>query len=147
MKEIPLTHGKVALVDDEDFEWLNQWKWHYSKFGYAVRKPKEQIYMHRFIMKPEQGLFTDHINGDKLDNRKENLRICTTGENMRNRPKQSNNTSGYKGVFWHKKAKRWFAKIGFMRKSIHLGLFDTREEAYERYCKAEKEYFGEFARR
>ena len=144
MKEIPLTQGKVTIVDDDMFEYLNQWKWHLSRFGYAVRKPKEQIYMHRFIMKPDKGFFTDHINGDKLDNRKDNLRICTTSENMMNRGKQSNNTSGYKGVFWSIPAKRWRAQIVVMRKAIHLGLFDTPEEAYKEYKKAEKKLFGEF---
>ena len=145
MKEIPLTQGKVAIVDDDMFEYLNQWKWHLSKFGYAVRKPKEQIYMHRLIMGSPKGMATDHINRDKLDNRRENLRTCTTSENMQNRGKQSNNTSGYKGVFWSIPAKRWRAQIVVMKKAIHLGLFDTPEEAHEEYLKAEKKHFGEFA--
>jgi two-component SAPR family response regulator len=145
VKEIPLTKNKATIVDDEDYEYLSQWKWHLSRFGYAVRKPKEQIYMHRVIMNTPAGMSTDHINKDKTDNQKVNLRICTTSENMMNRDKQKNNTSGYKGVFWHERAGRWRAQIRLNRKSIHLGLFDTPEEACEKYKQAEKEYFGEFA--
>jgi len=144
MKTIPLTKGAVALVDDDDFEWLNQWKWHLSRFGYAVRKPKEQIYMHRLVAKTPVGMKTDHINYNKLDNRKCNLRICTDAQNARNRPKQSNNTSGYKGVFLSKKTNRWRAQIRLNKKTFHLGTFETREEAYKKYKEVEKEYFGEY---
>jgi len=147
MKKIPLTQGKYAIVDDDMFDYLNQWKWHLSRFGYAVRKPgPEQIYMHRAILKSEKGTSTDHINHDKLDNRRENLRICTTSQNMRNRGKQANNTSGYKGVFWSIPAKKWRAQITVMKKSIHLGLFTTPKEAAKVYNKAAIKHFGEFAR-
>ena len=86
MKEIPLTRGKFALVDDEDYEWLSQWKWYCSTTGYAVRGCKNRIlYMHREIAKTKPGMLTDHINRNKLDNRKENLRFCSHRENMKNR--------------------------------------------------------------
>jgi hypothetical protein len=101
--------------------------------------------MHRVILNTPDGMKTDHINNDKLDNRRCNLRVCTDAQNMRNRGKQANNTSGYKGVFWSIPAGRWRAQIRLNRKSIHLGLFYSKEEAYEKYKKAEKEYFGEFA--
>jgi len=147
MKEIPLTKGKVAIVDDDDFEYLSKFRWYVDARGYAVHKRKEIVYMHRLISKTPKGLETDHINGNKLDNRKENLRHCTKSENMRNRGKQTNNKSGYKGVSWHLRAKKWLAHIVINRKSIHLGLFDDPEEASKTYRKAEKEMFGEFARK
>lgn len=146
MKEIPLSKGAVTIVDDDMFDYLNQWKWHLSRFGYAVRKPgASQIYMHRLIMGSTKGMATDHINRDKLDNRIENLRTCTTSENMMNRGKQTNNTSGYKGVFWSIPAKRWRAQIVVMKKAIHLGLFDTPEEASTAYKKMAIKLHGEYA--
>lgn len=149
MKKIPLTQGKFAIVDDDMFEELSKFKWHFSRFGYAVRKPYsgrgKNFYMHRVIAGTPEGMSTDHINGDKLDNRRSNLRICSTSSNMRNRGKQNNNTSGYKGVFWSIPAGRWRAQIVVNKKSIHLGLYDTTEEAASAYNVAAKEYFGEFA--
>lgn len=151
MKEILLTRGAVAIVDDDDFEYLNQFKWYCSKFGYACRDvveggAKKHVWMHRVVAKTPENKSTDHINGIRLDNRKENLRHCTMIENMRNRGKQNNNTSGYKGVFWSIRAKRWRAQIVVKRKAIHLGLFDTPEDASVAYKEAEKKYFEDFAR-
>ena len=98
MKKIPLTKGKFALVDDEDFERLSQFKWHYGK-GYAARKTNEDyIYMHKEILgigKKQEG---DHKNGDKLNNQRANLRTCTHAQNMFNRRTQKNNVSGVSGV-------------------------------------------------
>ena len=87
----------------------------------------------------------DHINGFKDDNRIENLREATRSENFCNRTKYNNNTSGIKGVCWHKISKKWQARIRINNKNKHLGLFDSPEEAYEAYCKAAKELHGEFA--
>ena len=109
MKEIQLTQGKVALVDDEDYEYLNQWKWYANEWKggklYAVRnvrKNKQYIgyeSMHRLLSSnKDKKLVTDHINGNTLDNRKSNLRICTISENTKNRQIQKNNKSGFKGV-------------------------------------------------
>lgn len=174
MKEIQLTQSKVALVDDEDFEFLNQYKWSAHKehnIYYAVRcvtiqsynKMKNQkwkgkiIRMHRLIM--ESSLVKplkikgdiDHKNGNGLDNRKTNLRLCTGSQNNANSSKQENyggrkTTSIYKGVYWKKDCKKWCAKIMFNRKSIHLGCFSNEICAAKAYDKQSKELSGEFAR-
>src|SRR5687768_11145590 len=97
-KQISLTQGKFATVDDADFDHLNQWKWHFSHYGYARRTTSSRfgrqkfIFMHREIMQAPDGMDVDHINCNKLDNRRQNLRLCTRADNLRNRNKQSNNT-------------------------------------------------------
>lgn len=150
MKLITLTKGKVAMVDDEDFEMLSQWKWCFGD-GYAARSIRvglnqKHVKMHRVIANTPKGMHTDHINGDGLDNRKENLRICTNAENLRNQGKQSNNTSGFKRVGWDKRNRKWAAYIRLNYKKIHLGLFPTPELAHAAYCEAAIKYHGEFAR-
>jgi hypothetical protein len=101
--------------------------------------------LHREIMNCPKGMVCDHINGDTLDNRKSNLRICTSIENCRNSKRPKNNTSGYKGVHWEKANKKWVAIIQINYKKIYLGLFDDRQKAHEAYCKAAVNYHGEFA--
>jgi hypothetical protein len=151
MKEIPLTHGKVAIVDDEDYELLNQWKWHYGGGGgYAVRhnyksSKQTRLFMHRVIMNTPEGMQTDHINGDRLDNRRENLRICTNAENMRNSKKHKNNTSGFKGVSRCKDCNRWRAYINCDNDRHNLGLFLNPVDAAYAYDTKAIELFGEFA--
>jgi hypothetical protein len=158
MKKIPLSQGLSTTVDDVDFELLNQWKWYASwneatKSFYAVRNDRSsgrhrQVRMHRFILGLEYGdeRQGDHINGDTLDNRREtNLRISTRSENCSNQKKRRNNTSGYKGVYWHSTKKYWFAAIGFKRKLIHLGSFETPELCRDAYIEAAKKHHGEFA--
>lgn len=155
MKKIKLTRGEYAIVDDEDFEFLNRWKWYFKpathgEGGYARRdKPikliKEGdkgkgIWMHRVINKTPEGLFTDHINGDKLDNRKCNLRNATKISNGINRGKQANNTSGVKGVHWNRGAQKWVAEICINQKRYYLGLFSCLKEAGKARLKAEKIY-------
>ena len=149
-KEIILTRGKVAIVDDDDFEELSRHKWRY-KYGYAVRNAPTStnkyhlILMHREIINTPDGMQTDHVNGDMLDNRRNNLRVCTHAENMRNAKKHKNNTSGYKGVAWHRTAKKWRAFI-WSGKHRHLGLFERIEDAATAYNIAAYIYHGEFAR-
>ena len=157
MKEIQLTQGKVAIVDDEMFEFLNQWKWFASnkngKF-YVVRNitvsknKQNSIFMHRFIMKPEKGFVIDHLDGNGLNNQKNNLRICTFGQNGMNRGSQSNNKCGFKGVHFFKNTtnKNWIAKICYNRKIIHLGTFIDPIEAARAYNDAALKYHGEFAK-
>ena len=150
MKEIQLTQGKVALVDDEDYEYLNQWKWHVSNGNYARRtiynfKLCKALFMHREIMKVSKGLLVDHINGNSLDNRKLNLRICTNSQNLRNRLKNINNTSGYKGVRLINSTKKWRAQIWLNSKYYHLGLFNNIKDAARAYNAAAIKYHGEFA--
>lgn len=126
---IKLTQGKIVLIDSEDFEFLNQWKWYYRD-GYAVRNSnRKTIWMHRLINKTPDNLFTDHINRNTLDNRKINLRSVTVQENNSNRSKMKNNTSGFRGVFYSKDHKKFRAV--FQKK--HLGYFPTALEASKAY--------------
>ncbi len=138
MKEIPLTQDKVALVDDQDYEWLNQWKWTYTSrgcTGYAYRNVYQGsryvrcVFMHRFILNPPPGLETDHINGNGLDNRRCNLRACTHIQNSWNSRKQQGATSQYKGVSWARKNQCWRAFIHQGGQQISLGNFDSEEAA------------------
>ena len=129
-KEIPLTQGKVALVDAEDYEELSKYKWHaikkknLSKY-YACRYQRggpKTVFMHRMIMTTPNGMQTDHINHNKLDNRKSNLRTVTSSQNGINRKGlQTNNKSGYTGIYWHQKA--WCVEIKLHQKKIWLGRF------------------------
>ena len=153
MKEIPLTQGKFALVDDEDFEWLNQWKWSYHKIGYAKRNiylgggrkaPKYQtIKMHRLILGTPTDKDTDHINRDQLDNRRENLRVCTRTQNQYNRGTWG--VSPFRGVSWFKETEKWRAKITKGGHSIHIGYFYSERDAARAYDLKATELFGEFA--
>lgn len=151
MKEIPLTKGKIAIVDAIDYEWLNQWNWCYNGKRHAIRGERrggryKAISMHREIMKPPPGFVVDHINGDGLDNRRQNLRICTTKQNNQNQSKHRDNTSGYRGVYFVKASKKWQASIRIDGKNYHQGLFEDPKEAALAYNKAAVEAWGEFAK-
>jgi hypothetical protein len=159
MKTICLSSGQVALVDDEDYEWLSAFKWSVVKnpFGtyYAYRKGnksegiryRKSIYMAREIMQCPDGLVVDHRNNTAtLDNRKSNLRICTHADNMRNSKRQASNKCGLKGVRWHPGMKKWQARISVDYKEHHLGYFDNPQDAHEAYRAAAPQYHGEFAR-
>jgi hypothetical protein len=151
MKLIPLPDGKFTQVDDADFEWLMQWNWRLGGHGYALRNVKgnygKSIYMHREIMGTPTGMDTDHINGDKLDNRRSNLRICNRGRNIINAPKhKGNKTSVFKGVSLHRHTGKWEAYINVDKKRIYLGLYPTPEEAARVYDAAALNIYGEFAR-
>jgi hypothetical protein len=157
MKEIQLTQGKVALVDDEDFEYLNQWRWCLRGTGngkfYAIRgfrKSKKcnvtcSISMHRQLMKPEKGYVIDHLDGNTLNNQKNNLRICTQSQNIANSKISILNTSGYKGVRYNKQNKRYYAVITFNRRAISLGGYIDIIDAARAYNKAAIKFHGEFA--
>lgn len=149
MKEIPLTSGGYAIVDDADFPMLSKFSWMNSN-GYAVNvtqkdNKRTRTRMHRLILGDRVKKYTDHINGNKLDNRRENLRECSNSENMRNRPAPSNNTSGYKGVFFCKQKGKYVAKIKLNYKENHLGTFSSKEEAAVAYNEGAKRLFGPFA--
>lgn len=149
MKQIPLTQGKFAIVDDEDFEYLNQWKWYCTSEGYAARKPSTGVvYMHRLLTNVEQGKEVDHTNLNRLDNQKSNLRVVDKLQNMLNTPVRSHSRVGLKGVGKRndcKRSKPYYAKITVNKKKIFLGYFKTAEEAHKVYSEAAKKYFGEFA--
>lgn len=163
MKKILLTGkhgiGKHSLVDDEDYSKISSFKW-FSDGRYAMRSKKYPgkrssyfIYMHRFIMdqptKKENGLEVDHVNGDGLDNRKENLRICEHYQNKANSKTQSNNSTGYRGVWYstdQKRRKRWVAEIKLKGKKKHLGRYLTKEEAAVAYNIASEKYHGDYGR-
>lgn len=144
--KIPLGTGGMqgyALVD-ENFAHLDQYKW-YLSCGYAVSKIKGKMKkMHRLIVGASPKEHVDHINRNKLDNRKHNLRQCTSSQNAANSGLKKNNTSGFKGVFLMKN-KYYFAKIKVRREDIHLGFFKTPEAAAKAYDKAAIKYFGEYA--
>jgi len=141
MKKIPLSKGKFSIVDDEDFEYLKQWKWYYIGSGYAARdEGKRTIYMHRDINQTPQWLRTDHINRKKLDNRRANLRDVTGSQNGINRGRNKNNTSGCRGVVWHKDSKTWGARIKIQYKTIYLGRFQEFKHAVLKRKKAEALY-------
>ena len=154
MKEIKLTQGKVAFVDDEDYEVLNQWKWYaHNTHGiwYAYRntnngKKRTQLLMQRVILQTPIGMQTDHINHNGLDNRRANLRACTPSDNQHNRLIDRDKTSQLKGIYWNKKAKKWIARITFNMKLIQLGRFDSDIEAAKAYDQAAINHYGQFAR-
>ena len=141
-----------AIIDDEDFELVNKYTWSIGTYGYARRNiyiskgKTTAISMHRLIMNAQKGQMVDHINGDKLDNRKSNLRFCNKAKNAMNCKVHKHNTSGYKGVAWHKQAKKWRAYIVLNDKQKSLGVFNSKEEAALAYNKAAIELFGEFAK-
>ena len=120
-----------------------------SKRGYVSFKFfNKTTYVHRVIFIYHHGYLPkeiDHINGNKADNRIENLREATHSQNMTNVKKYTSNTSGYKGVYFHKPREKWYARIKFNKKFIHLGVFDCPKKAYEEYCRAAIEYHGEYA--
>jgi len=149
MKTLQLTNGYKAIIDDDDFERVSAFKWYGAKSRmnvYVCHGRSPALRLHRFILNAGQGDFVDHINGDTLDNRKANLRICTNAENIRNSRKYSTNASGFKGVSYIAWRNKWASKITFNYKKHFLGYYDTKEEAFEAYKAKAKEFFGEYAR-
>lgn len=154
MKTLKLTQNQIVLIDDMDYEMLNQFKWCFAlrgdkKTGYAVRRTSKEdgrklIPMHRLIMNAPKGMEVDHINRNTLDNRRSNLRLVTRSENLMNRGLLKSNTSNVKGVSWHKHHQKWIVRIQAYRKPIFIGYFKDVENAKKAYAKAAKKYHGEF---
>ena len=155
MKQIQLTQGKFTFVDDEDFDFLSKNNWcaeerqkdkFYASRSIDNKNERRHIYMHRLLMQIPNDKQIDHIDGDGLNNQKNNLRIASIAENQRNRiVLAKNNTSGYKGVSWIKRAKKWGARIRIDRKLKHLGYFNHKKEAASAYNNAAVRLFGNFA--
>lgn len=151
MREIALTRGRVALVDDEDYARVACYRWHagagYAQRSVLVNGKRRTEFMHRFILGAVPGEITDHIDGDGYNNQRTNLRPCTHGENCRNARKQrTGNSSRYKGVCWHKQIGRWVAFICCDNKSEYLGTFTSEVDAAIAYDAAAQRLHGEFAR-
>jgi hypothetical protein len=153
MKAIPLTRGLVTLVDDDDYEWISQWKWYASvvkgerKFYATTDLDGRSIKMHRIILglQPRDGVEVDHRDGDSLNNQRHNLRQATHSQNMANIGLRKTNKSGYKGVHWNKRAGKWMSQIRKKGTRIHLGTFTDAEEAARAYDAKAKELHGDFA--
>lgn len=150
MKYIRLTQGKHAIVDDDLYEWLNQWNWYYKKAtsgegGYACRNeymPKHiTVRMHVVVNQTPAGMATDHINGNKLDNRRANLRSANRVQNGFNQAVRRNNTTGFKGITWHKRDQHYRVQIRVGDKRIIRGFKELndavafRDETYKKYHK------------
>lgn len=155
MKEIPLTRGKVALVDDDMFEELNRYKWYATDDGYASRSfsrikgiRRRNISMHRQIMGTPEGMDTDHIDHNRLNNQRTNLRVCTRLENLRNMRSKPDGTSKFKGVCADVKRKYYRAHIRVNGKRFNK-LFPLNNEgeklAAAWYNEMAEKHFGEFA--
>lgn len=155
--EVPLTRGKVAKVDRQDMLIIGGFTWcarpstgnhsHYALRSQRTAGPTRTIYMHRWIMEPPPGMVVDHINGDGLDNRRSNLRVCVQGQNVANRTRRAvMPVSGFIGVCRNGTI-RWAARVGGANSTMrsHLGQFDTAEEAARAYDEAVVRLYGEFA--
>ena len=148
MRKIELTKGQFTLVDDNDFEWLNQFKWSCQKGNkYAARRTNNRIiYMHRFIVNCPEKKEVDHINGNGLDNQRNNLRIVTSHQNHFNHKLIKTNKTGYHGVYWDKQMEKWGVGISIQGKHKALGYYNNIKEAASTYNKAAILYRGDFAR-
>jgi len=135
--------GLKFLIDVDDYEkFVKGESFHLIKPGYVVNGKHK--YLHRLITNAPDGMDVDHINGNKLDNRKSNLRICSRAQNQMNRGKTKNNKSGFKGVFFNKPTGKFMSKIMIDGKNVHLGSFEKAEDAYKAYCDACVKYHKEF---
>lgn len=156
MKTIPLTQGRVAVVDDKDYERLSQWRWfaRRERCGnwYAARSVQlgggrvECLLMHRIILGAEPGQVIDHVDGDGLNNQRSNLRFATPTTNQWNRKSNRNSSSAYKGVSWHKGTSKWAVEIRINGRRQHLGYFSDEKEAAHAYDRVSRKHHGEFAR-
>lgn len=155
MKSIPLTQGLVALVDDEDYAQVCEFKWYAARYKHLVyaqreiRRPdgsRTTLKLHNVIMPPKGGLRADHRDGNGLNCRKNNLRYASNLQNGSNKRKTtSKRTSLFKGVYWASDRNKWRAAIRVSGKLINLGQFDSEADAARYYDEAAKNYFGEFA--
>lgn len=143
---------KEVYLDDQDYAWLSAWKWEVTitkkgqaavSRGATVNGKRKRLIMSRVIMGQPKEFQVDHINRNRLDNRRSNLRICTRAQNKANTEPQKNNTSGFKGISWN--IDKWRADIYIKGKRIYLGRYSSKEKAAEMYNKAAKFVWGDFA--
>lgn len=148
MRRIKLTHGAYAFIDDEDFNKLSKNRWHLTVGGYVrsaqTGNNSKKILMHREIMGAKKGQFIDHINGNPLDNRKENLRFCTHAENRLNNKMPITNSTGFKGIYFQDN--KWTVRIKVRHKQIYLGRYSSKLDAAKAYQLAAHNLLGAFAR-
>lgn len=150
MKIIPLTQDKVAYVDDKDFERVSRHKWHAIERRYlwyaSTMIEGRTVLLHRFILNAPDDKGVDHRNGNGLENRRFNIRLCTSRQNLQNQHSTKKGTSNYKGVHLHRQTNKWIARIRVDGKLKYLGCFVFEHDAALTYNVAAKKYFGEFAR-
>lgn len=156
--EIQLTRGYTATVDDCDadlaaFKWQASGSHHIYAKRHVMQDGKlKPVHLHHVIFERAtgceipDGLMVDHRDLNQLNNRRDNLRLATNGQNRANTARQKNNTSGYKGAYWRKDQQRWRAIIRVNGRNISLGNYSTAQEAHAAYCEAAKKHHGEFAR-
>lgn len=151
MKYLKLTTGEQSLVDDDIFDFVNQWSWRKGS-GYSVQRGERingkfrTVYLHRVIMNAQKGLEVDHINGNVLDNRVSNLRVCTHAQNMANYRPGKSSASGFRGVHQRKPGEKWTAHVSVQEKAVHLGNFDSPHQAAMAYDLWAKDIYGDFAK-
>jgi hypothetical protein len=144
---IPLDNGSYAYVDAADYEGLSRWKWHESGGGYAARNARgKTILMHRQIMKPRRGKLVDHKDGNRGNNCRANLRLCTRAENQRNMHKQNGSVSRFKGVAYDRRCDKWVGRCWYAGGDHFLGYYDDEAEAARAHDRRAVEVLGEFAR-
>lgn len=150
MREIHLTKGQIALIDDEDFDRVSAHKWHAykseSSWYASARIDGKSVSLHSFIFQPKDGFVIDHRSGDGLNNCRANLRHATMAENMANQKQHRDSKSPYKGIWRAQHCDRWAAQIACNGKKIYLGVYKKAEDAARAYDAKAKELFGPFAR-
>lgn len=151
---VELTRGLFSVIDASDAPLVGQKCWHaapcrgkfYARAHFFQPDGRDETWcLQRFLLNPPKGFVVDHINGDMLDNRRANLRLATNAENARNVAMRASNTSGFKGVTWHKNSQTWRAQIKIDKKHVSLGAFNDPLEAHKAYCLAAAEIHGQFA--
>lgn len=149
MKSIPLTQNRWAIIDDSDYDLVSKHKWYALFDGYnwyaACKVNKKQLRLHNFLMNPPPGVFIDHEDRNGLNCQRSNLRICTHKENCKNRKKYTSNKSGYKGVCWVPKLKKWKGQARNADGVVYLGIFKTAEDAARAYDAFAETHYGQFA--
>jgi len=153
MKKIPILNREkkviaYTIIDDCDYEGIKKFTWRLHILGYVytiLKKGKRATFLHRYLLNTPKGMECDHINMNRLDNRRSNLRNATLSENKCNRGMQKNNKSGFKGVIWETRRKKWRAWIAFRNVPYFLGYFESAKEAAKTYDKKAIELHGKFA--